>query len=80
MAQAHDVFLDGLSKGVILTAEAIEEWEQTDNDEALEELIRVTSSQSANGYDVEKLSADVKKDRDYCGISESRGASVKRGE
>ncbi len=80
MAQAHDVFLDALSKGVILTAEGIDEWEQTDNDEALEELIRVTSSQTVKGYDVAKLSADVAKDRDLLRNFGTVAASVKRTE
>jgi hypothetical protein len=32
MAAAHDTFLRGLDRGAILTAEAIEEWEQADSD------------------------------------------------
>jgi hypothetical protein len=41
MARLHDRFLEGLDRGVILTAEAIEEWEQTD-DEALGSLIQTS--------------------------------------
>ncbi len=64
MAAAHDAFLQGLDRGVILTAEAIEEWEQADSDEAFERLIAETGSMSTVGYDVPQLRADVSKDRD----------------
>jgi hypothetical protein len=64
MAGAHDTFLAGLGRGVILTAEAIEEWEQADSDEAFERLIAETGSTSTAGYDVAQLRADVEKDRD----------------
>ncbi len=78
MARAHDAFLEGLDKGVILTAEAIEEWEQTDNDEALDDLIRTTGAVSVKGYEVDRLRADVKHDRDLLRDFASRAASVKR--
>ena len=64
MADAHEVFLQGLDRGVILTAEAIEEWEQADSDEAFERLIGETGSTSTAGYHVSQLRADVEKDRD----------------
>ncbi|MGD0325768.1 MAG: helicase-related protein [Terriglobia bacterium] len=64
MADAHNTFLQGLDRGVILTAEAIEEWEQADSDEAFERLIAETGSTSTAGYDVTQLRADVEKDRD----------------
>jgi len=64
MVRANEVFLEGLDKGYILTAEAIEEWEQVDSDEAFEEMVRDSGSVSAAGYDVTSLRADVEKDRD----------------
>jgi superfamily II DNA or RNA helicase len=64
MVRANEVFLEGLEKGYILTAEAIEEWEQVDSDETFDELIRDSGSVSASGYDVASLRADVEKDRD----------------
>ena len=64
MARAHDVFLDGLDRGVILTAEGIEEWQQVDSDEALEQLMADTRSMGVAGYDVVRLRADVIRDRD----------------
>lgn len=64
MARSHDVFLEGLAKGVILNAAAIEEWEQVDSDEDFEALLDATDSESAEGFDVERLKADVEHDRD----------------
>jgi hypothetical protein len=64
MVAAHEVFLEGLDRGVILTAVAIEEWEQVDSDEALNRLLAETGSTSAAGYDVVKLREDVTRDRD----------------
>lgn len=78
MARAHDAFLEGLDKGVILTAEGIEEWEQTDNDEAFDELIRTTGALSVKGYELERLRADVRRDRDLLRNFANRAASVKR--
>jgi hypothetical protein len=77
MAAAHDAFLEGLEKGVILTAEAIEEWEQTDNDEALEELIRACGAVSVKSYEVDRLRADVQRDRDLLRGFADRAAAVK---
>jgi hypothetical protein len=64
MAQAHDVFLQGLNRHIVLTAEGIEEWGTTDNDEALEEIARETGSVSTDGFDVARLKRDVEADRD----------------
>lgn len=64
MARAHDVFLEGLEEGYILTAEAIEEWEQVDSDEAFNQLIEESGSIPAPGHDVSRLRADVVNDRD----------------
>jgi Helicase conserved C-terminal domain/PLD-like domain/SNF2-related domain len=75
MARANDVFLDGLQRGFILTADAIEEWEQVDSDEAFEELIHESGSVDASGYDVARLRADVEKDRDLL-RSFSQGARL----
>lgn len=64
MVRANEVFLEGLDKGYILTAEAIEEWEQVDSDETFEALVRDSGSVSTAGYDVARLRADVERDRD----------------
>jgi hypothetical protein len=44
MADACDAFLKGLDQGVVLTAEGIEEWQQTDNDEILDQLLAKESA------------------------------------
>jgi hypothetical protein len=77
MARAHDAFLEGLDRGVILTAEAIEEWEQTDNDEALDDLIRTSGSLGAEGYEVDRLRTDVERDRNLLRGFAQRAAAVK---
>jgi hypothetical protein len=63
MARSHEIFLEGLDKGVILNAAAIEEWEQMDGDEAFEALLETTGSEKTEGFDVKKLRADVECDR-----------------
>jgi hypothetical protein len=77
MARAHDRFLEGLDRGVILTSEALEEWEQTDSDEVLEQLIIDTGSKSAEGCDIKRLRADVEADRDLLLYFAKRAATVK---
>jgi hypothetical protein len=62
MADSCDTFLKGLDQGVILTAEAIEEWQQTDNDETLDKLLSEGAATSAAGYDLARLRDDVIKD------------------
>ena len=64
MANAHDVFLEGLGRGVVLTSGAIQEWEQMDNDEAFEALFESEGVETTEGYDLARLRADVKHDRD----------------
>ena len=79
MARAHDVFLDGLDNGMILTAEGIEEWQQLDSDEALQELMADTRrSIPATGYDAGKLRADVMRDRDLLEDFAQRSRRVTR--
>ena len=76
MANSCDVFLNGLDEGVILTAEGIEEWQQTDNDETLERLLAEGAAISARQYDVARLRADVESDRDLLRSFAERGAKV----
>jgi len=64
MAKAHDTFLEGLDRGVVLTAGAIEEWEQVDSDEAFLELMEREEVEPAEGYDIGRLRRDVEHDRD----------------
>ena len=62
IADAHDAFLQGLERGAILNAEAIEEWEQADSDEAFDRLIAETGSTCTAGYNLPELKSDVEKD------------------
>jgi len=78
MASAHDRFLEGLERGVILTAEGLEEWEQVDSDEALARLIEETGSETTEGYDVERLKADVNTDRDLLRFFAHKANAVRR--
>lgn len=79
MAGAHNTFLEALDKGVILTAEGIEEWQQVDSDEAVEKLMAITGSTSAAGYDLARLRADVMSDRDLLRDFARKARRVTRG-
>lgn len=78
MARAHDVFLGALDRGVVLTAEGIEEWVQVDSDEALGQMVQDTGSTSAAGHDVECLRRDVVADRDLLRAFAARSRTVAR--
>jgi hypothetical protein len=80
MAEAHDRFLMGLDRGLILTAQGLEEWEQTDSDEAIDELLRETGSTTTAGYDVERLRADVEADRNLLRGFAKRAEQVSRAQ
>lgn len=64
MATSHDAFLAALDQGYIPTPEAIDEWTETDTDEAFEQLLQGSGAISAQGYDVDRLRRDVERDRD----------------
>jgi hypothetical protein len=76
MGHAHDVFLQGLERGAILTPEAIDEWEQVDTDEEFDDLIVRSGSTSTAGYDVTRLRKDVQKDRDLLAAFARRADGV----
>jgi hypothetical protein len=78
MAQSHDAFLAALDRGFIATPEAIEEWEATDSDETFEELLREGGAVSTEGYDVERLRADVEHDRDLLRSFAEKAGKVTR--
>ena len=76
MADNCEFFLKGLEKGVVLTAEGIAEWQQTDNDEILDQLLAEGNAISARPYDVLGLRADVKNDEALLRRFAERGALV----
>jgi len=63
---------------VILSAEGIEEWQQTDNDEILEQLVGDGTAISAKGYNLARLREDVTKDRDLLHSFAERAGKVTR--
>lgn len=64
MADANDAVLEALDQGYVPSPQAIDEWQEVDSDAAWEELLEETGSEPASAYDVEKLRADVRQDRD----------------
>lgn len=77
MVESHNAFLAALEKGYLLTPKALEEWTNIDSDEEWEELLQKTEAESADGYDVERLHADVENDRDILRKFASRAQKVK---
>jgi hypothetical protein len=78
LVSGHNAFLDGLDRGVVLNAEAIAEWSQVDSDEALDELLAHTGSESSKGFDTKRLRADVQQDRDLLADFEARVSKIGR--
>ncbi len=76
----HDIFLDGLDRGVVLTADEIAEWQQLDSDEAIEELLAEGHSENAKGYRTHELKAYVSADRELLAKFYARASLVKRTE
>jgi len=76
----HDVFLEGLDRGVVLTADEIEEWQQLDSDEAIEELLKEGGSESAKGYRTKELKAYVSADRELLSKFHARASLVRQSE
>ena len=61
---SHEIFLEGLRRGVVLNAEEIKEWQHVDSDEGIDELLKDGQPESANRYKVGDLKAKVAADRD----------------
>lgn len=76
MVEANNRFLDGLRNGVILSGDALAEWEATDADDAYDELIESGAAEPAEGYDLKALRADVERDRDLLLSFASRAEKV----
>lgn len=80
LIDTHDIFLDGLDRGVVLNAEEIEEWQQVDSDAAIEELLDFSGSESAKGYRVKELKASVSADRALLATFHQKASAVKQSE
>lgn len=76
MVEAHDRFLSGLERGVVLTSELLAELAETDSDEVWEELLAEGQQLDPRVMDVQRLKADVRNDRDLLAGLQERAASV----
>lgn len=63
MVRAHDNFLEALDRGVIPAPDALAQLEETDNDEAWDELVRDGTPLDGADLDVKRLRRDVSSDR-----------------
>jgi len=78
MVRSHDLFLDGLKRGVILSADALATLEDTDSDEAWDELVAEGTPVQGADFDVPRLSEAVAHDRDLLERLRRRAAAVTR--
>lgn len=78
MVRAHDWFLKALRDGVIPAPEALEQLEETDNDVAWEELLAEGTPLATTDIDVERLAADVRRDRNLLERLRAGAAAVTR--
>ena len=71
MADSHDNVLEAIERGFVPSPKALQEWSETDNDEALDELLTESGSVPIDQYRTEDLKRDVERDRDILlGLSE----------
>ena len=80
MAQSHDDFLAALERGYVPAPQALQEWSETDNDEALDDLLADSGSEAAQLYRVAELRRDVRRDRDILRRLAARAEQVQRDE
>ena len=64
MADSHDNVLAAIERGFVPSPKALHEWSETDNDEALDELLAESGSVPIDQYRTEDLKRDVEQDRD----------------
>lgn len=78
MAKKNQSFLQALDMGFVISPEAIEEWTETDSDESLEALLEEARPEPTEGYDVERLRADVDQDSKILEDFATKAAGVTR--
>ncbi|MBI2797431.1 MAG: helicase [Gemmatimonadetes bacterium] len=78
MARSHDLFLQGIDGGVILSSALLAELAEADDDEAWDELLSAGEPLDARTIDVARLRAAVKSDRDLLDALSVRARSVSR--
>lgn len=78
MVGEHDLFLQGLDRGLVLKKELLRELSAADDEEHFEELLATSPhSESTDQYDIEALRADVQADRELLNRLFERASSVK---
>ena len=78
MVKAHDRFLAAMERGFVPSPAALHDWSETDNDEALAELLAEAGSQSLDLYHAAALRRDVIRDRDILRRLAARASAVQR--
>lgn len=64
MIREHDLFLQGLDRGVVIRKTLLRELSAADDEDVFEELLESSVDQApAENYDVDRLRADVQQDR-----------------
>lgn len=76
MVHAHDHFARAAEQGVILGSETLAQLQDTDSDEAWEELLAEGEAIESEGFDVDRLLKDVRADRDLLDGLRARAATV----
>lgn len=78
MVDEHDIFLQGLDRGLVLKKELLRELSAADDDDEFEELLaRSPHQESTKQYDIAALRADVEADRALLNRFYERASSVK---
>ena len=78
MADSHDRFLTAMDRGVVPSPKALQDWGETDNDEALDELLAESGSESIELYRDADLRRDIELDRDILRRLSERAFQVER--
>ena len=78
MVKAHDRFLAAMERGFVPSPAALHEWSETDNDEALAELLAESGSEALELYHAADLRRDVIQDRDLLRRLADRASAVQR--
>lgn len=76
MIRAHEDFLWAIDEGVIPGPDALVQLQETDSDDAWEELLATGEPIDESQFDVERLKTDVKNDRDLLEGLRSKAATI----
>ncbi len=78
MADSQDRFLAAMDRGFVLNSKVLGDWSETDNDEALAELLADSGSESIELYREADLRRDIEADRDILRRLSQRAFQVER--